>query len=503
MRFNIVSTALNTISGDVCVLGIYKEKGLPKQVSDIDRSCGGMIKEAMRYGFNAEFGRQCLLHVDKGIKAKRILLLGLGKRSELDLKKIRILLARMCLYLRQQNTKSYCMQLIRSSDRRDSFSDTVEAHITSHESALYEFNQYKTERKEEYIPIVEASFVCLASELKSAKESAKKAHHVVQAMNLIRNLVNEPSNMLTPSNLARYAVSMSKRDGISCKVYGRKEIEKMGMRAFLGVAKGSAEEPKFIVMEHKPKKSHGKICVVGKGITFDSGGISIKPSKGMDEMKMDMGGAAATIGIMDAVARLKIPVHVYGIVAACENMPSGTAQKPGDVVETMSGKTVEIANTDAEGRLILADALHYATTLKPDAIVDLATLTGAVVVALGSHATGMFTNNSVLAKTMEAAAFQSGEAVWRLPVWEDYQEDVKSDIADIKNIGLPMEAGSITAAMFLKFFIGKTPWIHLDIAGTAWTDGRKHIGVKGATGSGVRLVTRFIEEISEMKASRR
>ena len=206
-----------------------------------------------------------------------------------------------------------------------------------------------------------------------------------------------------------------------------------------------------------------------------------------------IGGAAATVGILDAVARLQLPVHVYGIVAACENMPSGSALKPGDVIKTMSGKTVEVANTDAEGRLILADALHYACSLKPDAIIDLATLTGAIVIALGAHAMGLFSNDDVVSGKLKAAADLSGEKVWQLPVWDDYQADIKSEIADIKNIGLPMEAGSITAAMFLKAFVNDIPWAHLDIASTAWTDARKGTSAKGATGAGVRLVTKFIE----------
>ena len=297
---------------------------------------------------------------------------------------------------------------------------------------------------------------------------------------------------MTPSILAKEAEGIAGRKGVSCTVLDKVKLKELGMNALLSVASGSNEEPKFIILEYKGDEADATpIVLVGKGITFDSGGICIKPSDKMDEMKSDMAGGAAVMGAIMACADLGLPLNIVGLIPATENMPSGTALKPGDVFTSYSGKTIEVINTDAEGRLILADALAYASKYKPAAIIDLATLTGACVIALGEEVIGMFGTDDKLKSELEEAARETGELVWELPLWESYQEKIKSDIADYKNHG-GRPAGAITAAAFLSKFVGDFPWVHLDIAGPAWTDKDKTYTPKGASGAGVRLLVEFL-----------
>jgi leucyl aminopeptidase len=309
---------------------------------------------------------------------------------------------------------------------------------------------------------------------------------------LARDLVSHPGNVVTTGYLAKSAQELAARHKLACKVLEMKELERLGMNALLAVGKGSAEPPRLIVLEYRgaTRKEH-PIVLVGKGITFDSGGISIKPGAGMEEMKTDMAGCAAVMGAIEAAAGLKLPVNLVAILPTAENMPDGKAYKPGDVITSMSGQTVEITNTDAEGRLILCDALHYALKYKPGVMIDLATLTGACVVALGHEASGMMGNDQGLLGDLKKAGERSGERVWELPLWDSYGEVMKSDIADLKNAG-SRDGGSITAGWFLKQFVGKTRWAHLDIAGTAWGDKARPYTPKGATGVGVRLLIEYL-----------
>ena len=294
---------------------------------------------------------------------------------------------------------------------------------------------------------------------------------------------------------AEQAKALAKTHKLRLRVFEKAELQKMGMNAFLSVSAGSVQPPKLIVLEWHPANASDTVAVVGKGITFDSGGISLKPANDMDKMKFDKSGACAVLGIMRAASELKLPVHVVGVIAATENLPSGSASKPGDLVKAYSGKTIEILNTDAEGRLILADAIAYAEKhYRPSAIIDMATLTGACVIALGDCASGLLSNNDELAERLRVAGDYSGERVWRLPLWDDYGEKIKSDFADVKNTG-DGTSGTITAAMFLKNFVGEnTPWAHLDIAGTAWVTKQKGAFNLGSTGVGVRLITHVLKK---------
>jgi leucyl aminopeptidase len=314
---------------------------------------------------------------------------------------------------------------------------------------------------------------------------------------MARDLINCPGNEVNPSYLAETAKTLAKRTSLRCKILHKQDMEKLAMGCLLGVAQGSEQPPVLIQLEHTPKGAAGApIVLIGKGITFDSGGISIKPAASMEDMKMDMAGGAAVLGTMQALAQLNYPRRVIGLVPASENLPSGTAVKPGDILRAMSGKTVEVINTDAEGRLILADAISYAVQqFKPACIIDLATLTGAVVVALGNHATGMMGTDDAMMERLQTAGVRSAERVWQLPLFDEYSKQIKSDFADIKNVGGGRDAGSIIGGAFLKEFVGDTPWVHLDIAGTAWTHDGKSYMPKGATGVGIRLLVETLHDL--------
>jgi leucyl aminopeptidase len=327
----------------------------------------------------------------------------------------------------------------------------------------------------------------------AARDGVRIGRITAEATCLARDLVNEPANVVTPTFLARRATEIAKAGGLTLRVLDRAECAKMGMGAYIGVAQGSEEPPKFIHLTYAPKRPRRKLVVIGKGITFDSGGLDLKTADGMLRMKGDMSGAAAVLGIFEALPRLGLPVEVHGLIAATENMPSGTAQRPGDIVRAMNGLTVEIGNTDAEGRLTLADALAYAVKhIKPDEMIDMATLTGAVVIALGLGVSGLMANDDGLAGRLLSAADGAGERMWRLPLHDEYKEGLKSEVADLNNISSQRGAGAIVAGLFMREFTEGVPWAHLDIAGTAFTERDLPLGPKGGTGVGVRTVLAYL-----------
>jgi leucyl aminopeptidase len=358
----------------------------------------------------------------------------------------------------------------------------------------YKYDAYITVKKEEKRLPINATLITTL-DAKQAKQAETEARAIADGIRTVRDLGNGPGNLVTPTHLADRAEAVAKEIGVKCTVYDKRAIEKMKMGGLLAVNRGSGEEPRFVVLEYAPRRAKQHVALVGKGITFDSGGISIKPAERMEEMKFDMCGAAAVIGTVEAAAKLALPVRVTGIFASTENLPDGRAYKPGDIITMMSGKTVEIVNTDAEGRMILGDALHYASELKPDHIIDYATLTGACVVALASEAAGLFANNDELARKLIECGERVGERVWRLPEWDDYKELIRSEWADMKNSG-GRWGGAITAALFLKEFVNCPSWAHLDIAGTAYAEHETAREPRGATGAGVRVTVEFLESLS-------
>jgi leucyl aminopeptidase len=369
--------------------------------------------------------------------------------------------------------------------------------------AGYRFERYRKRPDDAPGDVESVAFsVERPAEVRAGRTAARAGVILAESQNIARDLSNQPANALPPAALAREAQRVGREVGLRVRVLGVPELKRREMGAILAVGSGSSHPPRLVVMEHNapgrgkkaPRRRLPTVCIVGKGITFDSGGISIKPSARMDEMKHDMSGAAAVVGALRACALLRVPAHVVGVIGAAENMPSGTAYRPGDIVTSMSGKTIEVMNTDAEGRVVLADALHYARTeFEPQAILDLATLTGACVVALGKWATGLFGNNERLVERVRRAGETTAERAWPLPLWEEHRKHVRSEVADLKNAA-GRDAGSSTAAAFLGAFVGDTPWVHLDIAGTGWTGKPGPYQPRGATGVGVRLMLEVLRE---------
>jgi leucyl aminopeptidase len=425
---------------------------------------------------------------------RKITLLGLGKRDALTIRGVRATIYAIAKIAKKQRDASIAVVFPYIIGKRDAAETTriLADHLSQ---ADYKYDPYITVKKDQKQTKISAILIPPPGfDNKTAKTIDAEARAISDGVQIVRDLGNGPSNVITPTKIGERAQELAKELDIKCTVYGRREIERMKMGGLLAVNRGSAEEPRFIVLEYSPKRAKQHVALVGKGITFDSGGISIKPAEKMEEMKFDMCGAAAVIGTVYAAAKLGLPVKLTGIVASTDNLPSGSAYKPGDIITMMSGKTVEIVNTDAEGRMILGDALHYASQLKPDHILDYATLTGACVVALGSEAAGLFTPNDELAQKLIEAGESVGERLWRLPEWDDYKELIRSEWADMKNSG-GRWGGATSAALFLKEFVDCPSWAHLDIAGTAYAEHENAREPKGATGAGVRVTIAFLESL--------
>jgi len=459
-----------------------------------DRATGGLIAELLAAGdFKGKLNEISVLYPRGGVAARRILLVGLGKAEEFTLDKARQVAGTAARKARDLGARSLATIVHGGGAAGLAPAAAAQATIEGTLLALYRFDQLKSsknpaERVEvESVTVVEAD----AGRLAEVEAGVATGETIAGAISLARDLQNWPSNFATPAFLADTARRVAQETGLQCSVLDREDMRQLGMGGLLNVSQGSQEPPKFIVLEHNAGRDElPTLVLVGKGITFDSGGISIKPWENMEEMKFDMSGAAAVIGAMQVAGKLDLPLRVIGLVPATENLPSGTAYKPGDVIRAMNAKTIEIISTDAEGRLILADALVYAQQYKPAAVVDLATLTGACVVALGKHMAGLFTNNADLAARVKAAAEAAGEPVWEMPLTEPYRKQIDSDTADMKNTG-GRPGGAITAAALLQEFVDY-PWVHLDIAGTAYSDKDRPYTPKGGAGWGVRTLVELL-----------
>jgi leucyl aminopeptidase len=483
-----------TVEGDALVTYLFEESDpIQGRVTEIDAAAGGLLKKIAgsgeATGKTLEF---TLVHSPGGLKASRLLLVGAGKREQFNPAVLRKVAGAALRYLKSRSIKNFAFLIRENAANAETTQTLAEGFIT----ANFETDKYKTDKKDGK-EIESIRIVGYSDGEKAAGEKGLAVGRVIaESQNFTRDLVNEPSNKLTPRILAEKAAAMAKEAGLTVEILDEKKIADLKMGALLSVAQGSVEPPRVIVVTYTPanvKPGAPVIGLIGKAVTFDTGGISIKPADGMEKMKYDMAGGATMLGTIRALAALKPNVKVICVVPSTENMPGGKAQKPGDIQTAMSGKTIEVLNTDAEGRLILADAVHYAKQLGATHLVDAATLTGAIVVALANVNVGVFGSDQAWTDKLLASAKATGEKMWQLPMDDEYREFIKGSFADIQNIGSGKGGGSITGAWFIREFAGDTPWIHLDIAGTAWNDDAKPWLAKGPTGVALRTLVHLVE----------
>ena len=497
MDFQVLTSNFSEAAADALAVVVFKdEKASSAELNGLDTLVGGHIAAMVESGeITGECGQTALLRLTPkdNIKASRLLLVGVGEKNDYDAAAVAAAAGTAARALRACNAHSFAFMPRFDGNAGLAAQAAVQGAVTSQ----FELDKYKTKDKndkflERVIIVVEGAD---ESELNAG---AQRGRDLGDSMNFCRELANEPPNILTPTEMAARAEKMAGETGLQCEILDEAQMEEMGMGSLLSVSRGSEQPAKMIVLRYTPENSTAAdgdlIALVGKGITFDTGGISIKPAEGMEAMKYDMSGGATVLGTMRAIALLKPSVPVLGVVAAVENMPDGKATRPSDVVTASNGKTVEVLNTDAEGRLILADAVAYAETQGATTIIDMATLTGAVIVALGDQNTGIMGNDQDLVDRIIETGRRQGEGFWQLPLGKEYSKQIKSDIADIKNIGPRGKAGTIMGAVFIQEFVDKAKWAHLDIAGTAWNDSVRPFQAKGPTGVAIRTLVAFVEE---------
>ncbi len=491
MQFTVTSASVTRQRAACAIVGVFESRRLSPSAAALDRVSRGYIVNILKRGdMKAAPGHTLMLYNVPRAPAERVLLVGCGKEKELDADHYRKAIAAMTSALRAAGVKDAACFLPELEVKDRDLAWNLRQTVETASEGLYRFDQLKSKKDDGQAHLGRLHLnVPDPSQVSAGRAAVRIGEAIAGGVALTRDLGNLPGNICTPNYLAGQARKLARRHRkFSVKVLDERQITALKMGALLAVARGSREPPRFIVLRwnggSKGEKAH---VLVGKGITFDSGGISIKPAATMDEMKYDMCGAASVLGTLSAVADMDLPLNVIGVIPSCENLPDGNAVKPGDIVTSMSGQTIEILNTDAEGRLILCDALSYCERFEPRAVVDIATLTGACVIALGKHASGLLGNDADLINALRAAGNASGDRAWELPLWEEYQEQLKSNFADMANVG-GREAGTITAASFLSRFTKKYPWAHLDIAGVAWRSG----GDKGATGRPVPLLTQYL-----------
>lgn len=502
-QVQVISGNIAEMSVDAVVVNLFEGVQQPGGATGaMDRALEGAISQLIADGdIKGKYGETTLVHSLGKIRAKRVIVVGLGKPPEFTLDRARNLSAEVARYLRRIGTQRAATIVhgagIGGLDPEAACQALVEGIILG----LYRFRELKTGNNDDDKDLREFSIVEMdASKLAELDRGAERGRILAEATNVAKDMCNRPANLMTPTDMANVAQDVASRYGLECKVFGKDEIAKMGMGALLGVAQGSEQPPKFITLSYNggPEASgRPTLGLLGKGVTFDSGGISLKPADGMANMKTDMSGGAAVIGAMQAIAQLKPKINVMGIVPATENLPGGCAVKPGDILKSMSGKSIEVVNTDAEGRLILSDAIAYAKQQNLRPLVDVATLTGACSVALGPYYSGVMGNNQEAIYKVLKAAKVAGEKMWQLPMDDDYKELIRSDVGDIKNSATGRAGGAITAAHFLAEFSGDTPWVHLDIAPTARSDRDRGAISKGSTG----VATRTLVQLALMLAS--
>lgn len=495
MEFSIKTADIGKLHSHCVIVGVYESHKLSIAAQQIDDISSAYLSSILKRGdLSGKLDTTLMLHSVPGLQSERVLLVGLGKQSEFTEQR----------YGKAVRASIKALAKSGANEAVSFLADLPVKEMTTHKKvahlvevsldATYRFDAIKRKKddsdEKETKKVIKKLIINIADSgtLPEAKAGLAHGKALAAGVSLTKDLGNLPPNICTPTYLAEQAIALGKKYDFKVEVLEKNALKKLGMGSFLGVTQGSEEPPKFIIMQHlKGKKNQKPIVLVGKGITFDTGGISLKPGAAMDEMKYDMCGAATVLGTFRTIGEMDLAINVIGVIPTCENMPDGRATRPGDVLTSMSGLTIEVLNTDAEGRLILCDALTYAERFEPSAVIDIATLTGACVVALGHHATGLFSNNDDLAKELLQAGEIALDRAWHMPMWDDYQPLLDSNFADIANIG-GRSAGSITAACFLSRFTKKYEWAHLDIAGTAWNSGKE----KGGTGRPVPLLTEFL-----------
>jgi leucyl aminopeptidase len=489
MNSALAAQPLAQVETPLLAIAVAAGAALPPAVAELDRAAGGVLTRAAA-DFKGKRDDVLLVYPGSG-KAQRILLVGMGKGKEVTRSAIRRAASIAAKRARALGAARFAFAVAADARNGVSAKDLAQVVVEGAAQGAWTFNELK-QKPDDPKPEVDAVEIVVDKKESSDAEQGRKIGDAVAAGHrLARYLQMQPGNVCTPSYLAERAKELAKQHGLLVTTLDRAALKAEGMGALLAVAQGSAEEPRFIVLEYKGGGDQAPVVLVGKGVTFDSGGISIKPAQNMEEMKFDMSGAAAVLGTFEVLGRLKPRVNVVGLIPATENLPSGTAVKPGDVIRSHFGKTIEIVNTDAEGRLILCDALSFARRCKPAVVLDAATLTGAVTIALGHVAIGIMGNDDAVVEEVRAAGERAGERCWPLPLWDDYRELIKSDIADVKNSG-GRAAGTITGGWFLREFVDGFPWVHLDIAATAYTESDVPYQGKGPTAIGVRLFTEFV-----------
>src|SRR6266436_5826677 len=485
MISGVASAPLSQVDTPLLAVALAQGSTVPAFLADIDRAAGGVVARVITSGdFKGKRDETTLLY-PSGAKPERVLLVGLGKPGEVTRTTIRRAAAVAAKRARGLGAKQLAFAVAPEARNGVSARDLGQVAVEGAAQGAWAFTELKATPDEPKPEVEGVTLVCDQKEMKEVAVGQRVGDAVAAGHRLTRYLQMLPGNVCTPSYLAERAQQLADQYGFTLTVLDRAQLEQESMGALLAVAQGTVQEPRFIVLEHRGAGDAPPVVLVGKGVTFDSGGISIKPAQNMEDMKFDMSGAAAVLGTFEALGRLKLKINVVGLIPATENLPSGTAVKPGDVVKSHLGKTIEIINTDAEGRLILCDALSYVRRFKPAAVLDAATLTGAVVVALGHVAIGVMGNDEGLLAEVQDAGERAGERCWPLPLWEEYRELLKSDVADVRNSG-GRSAGTIAGAWFLREFVNGFPWVHLDIAGTAYTDAEAPHQTKGPTAVGVR-----------------
>ena len=498
MEIKVIAGDIAKTKADAIIVNFFEEMKRPDgDTATVDEALGGTISQLINQGeIKGKLNEVTIIHSLGRLPANRVAVTGLGKQRELTPDKVRGAMAETCRLLRQRGVESAATVVQGAGVAGISPESAAQAITEGALLGLYSFRRHITKEAEhgeiKQLLIVSGD----KNKLPYFEQGCHKGRLLADATNLARDMVNEPGNFMTPTQMAEEAKRIGEAYGLEFAILERDQMEKLGMGALLGVAQGSRQPPKFIILHYKGgDTAEIAVALVGKGITFDSGGISIKPSEKMDEMKGDMAGGAAVMAALSAIAQLKPKINVTGLIPCTENLPSGKALKPGDILTAMNGKTIEVISTDAEGRLILSDALSYAKKLGVKSIIDVATLTGACRVALGDICSGAFSNNQELVDKLIAAGAEAGDLIWQMPMYDQYKEQNKSDIADIKNIG-GRWAGAITAAQFLADFVGDTPWVHLDIAGTFLNEKEQGYLIKGATGIPTRTLVNFVLSVA-------